>query len=137
MTVSSSLSAHNHIRLPNRLDRIIFYSVKHYFRLFFIMKLLCFALCVLLFVPWLALTADDGAKPALLGRLRRCLARTSKKSHSGKITHLHRNIINKTLKEKMAEALAVSNNPKSGRGAVENANALLWANSHTTLQVES
>ena len=105
---------------PNGLERIIFYSNHLLSRSFFIMKLLCFALCVLLFVPGLTLAADDGAWPS---RPAPPMSRMSRREVIlEKIAQLQASI--KSRKEKMAEALAISTNPKSGKGAVENADDL-------------
>ena len=47
-----------------RANEKMFYYVNHYLRLFFTMKLLCFAPFVALFVRGLVSAADDGAGPS-------------------------------------------------------------------------
>ena len=97
------------------------------------MKLLYFALCVLLFVPGLVIAADDDGDGPSNRPAHPVSKMTRKEVTLERIAQMQASI--KARKEKMAELLAISSNPNSGKGAIENADAE-WSNLHTYQQLE-
>ena len=98
------------------------------------MKLFYFALCVLFFFPGRTLAADDDeAGPSNRPSSPPLSKMTRKEITLEKIAQMQAKI--KSRKARLAELLAISSNPKSGRGAKENAD-IEWSNLYSEQRLE-